>query len=220
MKLRWWNKSEKQRSKEARSRDKIFLFSLPLCLSASLLLISSCSSSKPAWEYMPDMANQPSLKAYKQDAAMSHQRSALLPVPGTIPRNYQPYRYRDDPEGAGRELKNPLPRSLEVLAAGQKIYQTHCIVCHGPKGDGNGTVVPPFPKPPSFHSEKVKNWSEGRIYHVITVGQNLMPAYASQIDADKRWAAIHYVRALQKAEGATAEDVEAYKEKLKAKSVK
>ena len=35
-------------------------------------------------------------------------------------------------------------------------------------------------------------------FHVITVGQNLMPAYASQILPEDRWAVIDYVRALER----------------------
>lgn len=188
MQLKWWNSG----------------------LAVAIALLGSCSKSKPAWEMMPDMMDQPALKAYEYDKNLPHHRSALEPVPGTIPKGYQPYPYQNDPERAGRELKNPLPRTEAVMLAGQKVYQTYCIVCHGAKGDGDGSVVPPFPKPPSLHSDKVHEWSDGRIYHVITEGQNLMPAYAAQIDAEKRWAAIHYLRALQRAEGATKEDVDAY----------
>ncbi|MBI4125157.1 MAG: cytochrome c [Deltaproteobacteria bacterium] len=188
MKLKWWNSG----------------------LAAAIALLGGCSKSKPAWEYMSDMMDQPALKAYEYDKSLPHRRSAFLPVPGTIPRGYQPYPYKEDPEAAGRELKNPLPMTKEAMLAGEKVYKTHCIVCHGEKGDGNGSVVPPFPRPPSLHSEKVRNWPDGRIFHVVTEGQNLMPSYASQINAEKRWAAIHYLRALQRAEGATQEDVGEY----------
>lgn len=183
---------------------------LTYCLFFLIVITTSCTSSKPAWELMPDMMDQPSLKAYEYDKNLPHHRSAFLPVPGTIPRGFQPYPYKEDPEAAGRELNNPLPATREVFLAGQKVYQTYCFVCHGERGDGNGTVVPPFPKPPSFHTEKVKNWPDGRIFHVITMGQNLMPSYASQMDAEKRWAAVHYLRVLQKAQGAGEEDVKAY----------
>ena len=51
--------------------------------------------------------------------------------------------------------------------------------------------------PPKLYSEKIRNeWSDGRIFHVITVGQGNMPAYAARIESDKRWAIIHYVRSL------------------------
>jgi hypothetical protein len=44
----------------------------------------------------------------------------------------------------------------------------------------------------------VSGWPDGRIYHVVTRGQNLMPNYASQILPEDRWAVIHYIRALER----------------------
>lgn len=227
MKLRWWNRKPRTENRELRTenrkpitenRHSAFgarlspigsLFSA-LCFLCSVL---SCSN-KPAWEYMPDMADQPALKAQKYDVNLPHHRTLLTPVPGTIAKDYQPYPYaKEEALQAGANLKNPLPRTMEVMLAGEKVYKINCIVCHGPTGLGNGTVVPPFPRPPSLHSEKTKNWPDGRIYHVVTMGQNLMPAYASQIQPELRWAVVHYIRALQKAEGATLEDIEAYQEK-------
>ena len=173
--------------------------------------ITACSSNKPAWEYMPDMANQPSVKSQEYEADLPHHRGMRVPPEGTMPRGYELYHYKEDPEGAGVALQNPLPRTKEVVLAGEKIFNAHCGVCHGAKGLGDGLVVPPFPKPPSLQSEKVRNWSDGRIFHVITMGQNIMPSYASQITPQARWAAIHYIRILQLAQNPTAQDVEAYK---------
>ncbi len=130
-----------------------------------------------------------------------------MPVKGTIPRNFTPYAYAKDPEAAGRELKNPFHRTAKVFARGQALFNTYCIVCHGPAGEGDGTIVPKFPRPPSLQSDKVRTWPDGRIYHVISMGQNLMPSYASQIDVSDRWAIIHYVRALQRSKHPTPEDL-------------
>jgi mono/diheme cytochrome c family protein len=43
--------------------------------------------------------------------------------------------------------------------------------------------------------------SNARIFHIISVGQNLMPGYADKIDAIDRWAIIRYLRKLQGVEG-------------------
>jgi len=51
-----------------------------------------------------------------------------------------------------------------------------------------------------LHSEKLQKWPDGRIYHIVTSGQNLMPSYAPQIDSEDRWALIHYIRQLQRSE--------------------
>lgn len=168
----------------------------------AVLGLSSCTHEKPNFVYMPDMAYSPAFKAQEEGAMM-------MPVEGTIPRGYSPYPYENNPEAAGRELKNPLPRERAVFKRGQRMYNINCAVCHGPMGEGDGSVVPKFPRPPSLQSEKVRDWPDGRIYHVITMGQNLMPSYASQIVPEDRWAIIHYIRALYRAKHPTAADLKA-----------
>lgn len=199
MKYVWWNKM----------RLSPIFFSI---FTIFVTLLLGCTGGNPAWEYMPDMADQPALKAQKYVEGLPKHRGMLSPPEGTIPRNFEPYPYKEDPEGAGRNLKNPLLVSEEILIAGQRSFNTYCSVCHGLKGLGDGPVVPSFPKPPSLTSEKIKGWADGRIYHVISVGQNLMPSYASQLPAEKRWSIVHYIRALQRAEHPIPEDLEAYKQ--------
>jgi mono/diheme cytochrome c family protein len=131
---------------------------------------------------------------------------------GTVSRNFQGYHYTAaDTEKAGRELKNPIPRTHEALARGQKLFNVYCIVCHGSAGTGNGNVVPPYPRPPSLLSDKVVKWPDGSIFNVITRGQNLMPSYASQMAAEDRWMVIHYIRALQRADNPQPEDLKKLK---------
>jgi len=165
-----------------------------------LLSFSGCRHEEPNVIYMPDMVYSPAFKAQKEGAMR-------MPVQGTVPRDFQPYPYPNDPEKAGRELKNPLQPTQAVLSRGQHIFNTYCIACHGPNGEGDGTIVPRFPRPPSLQSEKVRTWTDGRIYHTVSVGQNLMPSYASQISSGDRWAAIHYVRVLQRSKHPTPQDL-------------
>ena len=165
--------------------------------------LSACGKSeKPSFVYMPDMAYSPALKAQEP--------GVRTPPKGTVPRGYVPYPYAKDAGAlAGKELTNPLTATQSVLERGQVMFNTYCIVCHGPQGEGDGTIVPKFPRPPSLQSEKVRGWADGNIFHVITVGQNLMPSYASQIAVADRWAIIHYVRVLQRSKHPTPEDVKA-----------
>lgn len=165
-------------------------------------MLSSCRHEKPTFSYMPDMVTSPAYKAQAEG-------SMRMPVKGTIPRDYEPYPYKTDPEAAGRDLKNPLRSTREILVRGQTMFNTYCVVCHGPAGEGDGSIVPKFPRPPSIQSEKVRTWSDGRIYHVMTMGQNLMPSYASQVAPADRWAIVHYVRVLQRAKHPTPDDLKA-----------
>lgn len=63
-------------------------------------------------------------------------------------------------------------------------------------------------KPPVLYSAKVRRWPEGRLFHVITLGQGNMPGYGYAISPEKRWAIVHYVRALQRAAFPTPEDLQ------------
>jgi mono/diheme cytochrome c family protein len=175
----------------------------------ALLAATGCGTKKEtALEFMPDMAYGPRLAAQHEDPLRPGEPVMRNPVPGTVPRGYTPYRFAQaDTAQAMAELTNPLPRTADVLGRGQRVYMTYCVVCHGPKGDGQGYIVPKFPMPPPLFSDKVRNWPDGRIYHIITRGQNLMPSYASQILPEDRWAAIHYVRALQRAAHPNPQDV-------------
>ena len=39
------------------------------------------------------------------------------------------------------------------------------------------------------------------------LGKNAMPSYAADLDNDDRWAAVHYIRILQRAQNAKDEDL-------------
>ncbi len=159
-----------------------------------MVALSSCNGEheKPGFVYMPDMAYGPGFKSGEIGVMKP-------PVPGTIARGQKVYPFPTDAERAGRELRNPLPIDEKTLKMGQERFEIYCTVCHGRLGDGDGPIVPKFPKPPTLHSDKIRNWSDGRLFHVMTVGQNIMPSYASQVDPEERWAIAHYIRVLQRA---------------------
>jgi len=189
---------------------RALLAALSVLVAGTSLCGCSHRKTKPALEYMPNMAYSASIKAQNEDPMHPGMSAMRPPVPGTVPRGFTPYRYAvGDSLLAQRELVNPLPRTAEVLGRGQRVFMTYCVVCHGPKGDGQGYIVPKFPMPPSLLSPKVSGWPDGRIFHTVTRGQNLMPSYASQILPEDRWAVILYVRALERAAHPGPQDLKA-----------
>ena len=174
-----------------------------LALVGSLIALSGCKRSQPNFIFMPDMYYSPALKAQEEGGMR-------MPVKGTVPRGFTPYDFAaENSEELGKILINPLPRTKAVMLRGQTQYNTYCMVCHGAYGEGDGSVVPKYPRPPSLQSEKVQKWPDGRIFHVITAGQNVMPSYSTQVEQVDRWAIVHYIRALQKAKNPTASDLKA-----------
>ena len=184
---------------------RVYVWALSFGVLTFGLVLSGCGKhEKPNFIYMEEMVYSPALKAQEEGAMR-------LPPEGTVPRGYTPYPYPDDPEAAGRNLKNPLGRSHAVLNKGKELFNIYCIVCHGAYGEGDGSVVPKFPRPPSLQTEKIRDYPDGRIFHIITKGQNLMPAYSQQMSPEERWSVVHYVRVLYRAKHPTESDKKAVK---------
>jgi hypothetical protein len=133
------------------------------------------------------------------------------PVEGSVSREFIPYEYKGLKDSAIINLSNSLPYSKQVLETGKARFDTYCSPCHGYFGKGDTRLRDQFPKPPTLHSDKVRNWADGNIYHVITNGQNIMPSYEKQISRDDRWAIVHYIRVLQRSQNAKESDFESSK---------
>ncbi|MBT5955095.1 cytochrome c [bacterium] len=102
----------------------------------------------------------------------------------------------------------PLKVDAKLLEKGEERYNIYCAVCHDRTGAGNGIVVQRgFVKPPSLSDDRVRAFKDGEIFSVITEGVRTMPSYSKQIDAEDRWAIVSYVRALQKMNNASINDV-------------
>jgi mono/diheme cytochrome c family protein len=183
-------------------------------LTIGLLGIGCKTKSHTILEYMPDMYRQLSVHAQQFDPTAPNGIGMRVPPEGTVPRDYQFYPYHLADTTQANQLPNPLPPTSDVLAAGRKVFETWCIVCHGAWGDGHGFIVPKFTQPPVLYSDKVIHWPDGRIFHTITLGQGLMPSYALQILPEQRWAAVSYVRVLQRAANPSSADLEAAKHSL------
>lgn len=131
-----------------------------------------------------------------------------------VPLNgYVPYYYQDTEEErvrASNEIRsNPFPITLEGMARGKELYNIHCGICHGEKGDGGGYLVrDPNPAagdpggkypaaPANFLLDTFLVSSNGRFYHAIMYGKNVMGGYKDKLNFEERWQVIHYIRALQ-----------------------
>lgn len=169
------------------------------------LFLSACSDKlKPNVEVIQDMMESPAVKAQEYDESSPDHRGMRVPPEGTVPVGFAPYKYAKNIEGMPANA-NPLSgdTASEVLLVGQKFYFTNCAVCHGDQGQG-GDSTPAAQKmglkPPPLISDKIKGWTDGQIYHVITQGQGVMKPYASHIPQKFRWQVVNYIRHLQKSE--------------------
>lgn len=170
----------------------------------------------PYLDIFNDMAVQPKGKAQSFHGHAFGQELLVErpPVEGTLPTGWSPYSIPGKDEAATRKaeetLVNPLSPTMAVLERGKAKWEAFCIVCHGEMGEGDGSIVGPglFAAPPTLHTDATRAFKDGRIFHVITNGQNVMPSYADKLTEPDRWAVVHYVRALQRAMAPRPEDLE------------
>lgn len=106
------------------------------------------------------------------------------------------------PRGTGaREaaLATPGPAATPaLLRQGEDLFLAFCSPCHGAGGAGDGPVVQRgFPKPPSYHQDRLREAAPGYIVSVVTNGLGKMYPYAARLEPHERWAVAHYVKALQ-----------------------
>lgn len=151
-------------------------------------------------EWPTQMQYSPASHSQTANPVLPLQMTEQPPVPGTVPRGFQPFHYGPDQaeaDRAGRELQNPFQSLSETLARGQYVFSNYCAVCHGATGAGDGPIIPKYPNPPSYQTDKSKGLPDGTMFHVITLGRNNMPAHAGQVSADDRWKTILYIRKLQ-----------------------
>jgi mono/diheme cytochrome c family protein len=170
-----------------------------------------------------DMQDQPRLKYYKQSDFFADKRGSRDQVENTIARghlhdNKAFYTGKIDNPNPNAQVQTttdpsgntlvssfpndidefPVPVTKELIDRGQERFNVYCIVCHGPLGNGDGMVVRRgFPKPPTYHDDRLRNAPVGHFFDVITNGWGRMPSYSYQIDPADRWAIVSYIRALQ-----------------------
>ena len=162
-----------------------FVPSLGAAIVAAGLMVG-CDSTQPKIQYVPDMADAPTLKP---------QENYLEPPEHSVATNA--VLYPKTVEDAEANLKNPLPSDERVLALGEKMYGTYCIPCHGAAANGDGSITDLYPKPPDILTEAYQKRGDGFYFYRITFGGNIMPGYGHATLPFERWAIVHYVRKLQ-----------------------
>lgn len=194
---------------------KIFTYILPFVVVAQLSSCTNDDPKKPGYEYMPDMYRSGAVEANSINPVYKDSMASRLPVEGTVARSNaiyndydrMPYPYPNTPEGyeaAGANIKSPLEKSADNMVEGKRLYENYCTHCHGATGQGDGLVAQNNgPKPPAYNSDQLKDLAEGKMYHSVHWGKNMMGSHSSQLTPTQIWKVIMYVHTLQHPEGAS-----------------
>src|ERR1700687_2667843 len=160
-----------------------------------------------------DMHDQPKFIPLRPSEFFTDGRSARPLPEGTVARGH----LNDDVlfyTGKGADGKPadtfPFPVTKDVILRGQQRFNIYCSPCHDRTGSGDGMIVRRgYRRPPTYHSDRLRQQPNGYFFDVITRGFGAMPNYAQQISARDRWAIVAYLRALQLSQYATLTDVPA-----------
>jgi hypothetical protein len=175
---------------------------------AALMLIAGCRQ---------DMQNQPKLIPQRGSEFFADHRGARPQVANTVARGQlreDSYFYTGVVLGANgyREERNlmPFPVTLEVLKRGQERFNIYCSPCHSRVGNGLGAIVQRgYKLAANYHDQVRLAQPVSHYFYVMTHGYGAMPDYSEQLTPVDRWAVAAYIRALQRSQAATAQDVPA-----------
>jgi mono/diheme cytochrome c family protein len=94
------------------------------------------------------------------------------------------------PEKA-RQRKNPFEGDPQAVTAGGKLFQQHCVECHGEKASGTK-------KGPSLLREEVQTATSGTLFWILTNGvvRRGMPVW-SKLPEQQRWQLVTFLQSLK-----------------------
>lgn len=180
------------------------------------LLLAGCRgtrSDNPPIHPNLDMDFQQKFGAQEANPFFDDGAAMRPPVPGTVARGQL-----QDSSGmhTGRTPQGdyveriPIAVTRDVVERGQDRYEIYCSVCHGKTGAGDGVIMRGdygYTPAPSYHTDRLRQAPDGYLYDVIASGVNTMPPYGQKVPVLDRWAIVAYIRALQRSQNATAEDL-------------
>ncbi len=175
------------------------VYTLTALMGLSSLLFSCQDTTKPNYQFFPNMYESVAYETYSESDAFKNGKEGQLPAQGSIKRGFVPYELPNTPAGyeASKGNASPLdamdPTNLEK---GKELYNIYCISCHGEKGDGKGKLVQreKFLGVPSYKDRAI---TTGSVFHVETYGLNAMGSHANQLTKKERWQVAEYVMGLK-----------------------
>ena len=128
-----------------------------------------------------------------------------------------PKTYPETPTLAPDLRGQPFVVDMRLLERGRNRFNIYCTPCHGYDGHGKGMVPTRVSAGGGVWEARnladpvgvVVQMPNGQVFNTISNGYSKMMGYAAQIPAWDRWAIVAYVRALERAQNASHDDIPA-----------
>ncbi|MEH6537122.1 MAG: cytochrome c [Psychroserpens sp.] len=178
------------------------LIKIAIVLMVFASVVACKKDTRPNYQFMPNMYEPVSYEAYQESDAFPGGVEAQLPAEGSIPRgDHMPFEIENTTEGydlAKASLVSPLDSMQIDAERAAPLYDIYCGICHGKKGNGQGTLVKneKILGIPSY-DDAGRAITAGSIYHTIYYGKNAMGSYANQLNEEERWQVVDYVLKLK-----------------------
>ncbi len=91
----------------------------------------------------------------------------------------------------------PLVAQDSKAKAGEDLFKSHCVLCHGEDASANTTLGKTL-KARNLHSAEVQKRTDSDLKKIITKGNGNMPPFASQLTGIQIDELVAYVRQLRK----------------------
>jgi mono/diheme cytochrome c family protein len=207
---------------------------VPLAITAKA---RNTHSDQPHWNIFPDMDYQPKYKSQNAMDMFPDDRANRGEIAGTIPRGwladddtfYRGIVHTDAGDAWTTGFPDHYPNGKKfvvdaaLLARGQNRFNIYCTPCHGYDGHGQGMVPTRVKMSGGLWQARnlveapdkdgkggvVVQMPNGQLFNTISNGFQTMMGYGPQIPHADRWAIVAYVRALERAQNASKDDIPA-----------
>jgi mono/diheme cytochrome c family protein len=97
------------------------------------------------------------------------------------------------------QARNPILMTPQSVETGREIYLEHCVICHGPEGQGDGEAAPDVERPVAdLSGPHVDIHTDGDLYWWIMDGIDpAMPGFESELSEEEAWHLVNYIRSLR-----------------------
>jgi mono/diheme cytochrome c family protein len=212
---------------------KYFIAGYILAVAAAILILGVRGQKfdEPPRELFNDMDRQSKVQYQEPSEFFADGRASRIPPQGTVPLGFEkPWNFPAEGESIletwhfnygnayvstgrmGENWGDGIPEEFDVdaafLARGRERYDINCKVCHGATGAANGVATNyGVIGVANLQQETFVNQPDGQIYNTIANGKGLMYGYGANLTLRDRWAIVAYVRALQKAQQGSIQDL-------------